>query len=512
MARFSEFIFKRSILLALFSIIQLILIFALSIYLSTVLPYYVTITTIISLIAALVIINEDIDPSYKISWLITIMLFPIFGLMLFTFFRDNRLRTREKKRLSYTTSKIKDNVHNNENLIEYLKETDSQAYRHAKYIQGNFFSTPSNDTSSTYLTPGEAFFDSLKKDLRKAENYIFIEFYIIEPGKMWDEILEILKEKRSEGVDIRLIYDDMGTIFRLSDKQIRALNGIGIRTASFNKLGYKFSIGYNFRDHRKIVSVDGRIGYTGGVNIGDNYINTDDNDMYWKDCAVRMEGEGAWSLTTMFLSVWELLIDDDDDYAQYKPDFKHSEEIDLSNGIVQAFSDGPVTSELMTENIFLNMIYSAKDYIYIKTPYLILGNKLQSALAVAAKSGIDVRLILPGMPDKKIINETSKSYYEKLISKGVKIYEYTPGFMHEKMIIVDDKYAVNGTANMDYRSLCISFECGLWFYKSKIIETMKGDFERLFEDSTLVTLKEMENTPKYKKTFRSILRLFSPLM
>lgn len=243
MAKLSELIFKRSILLALFSVIQLLIIIVLSLYLSIIMPYYFTVMTFLSLTAALVIINEDINPSYKVSWLIVIMLFPIFGLILYTFFRDSRLKSKEKKRLSYTTDKIKKNVHKNEAVLEYLRDTDSQAYRQAEYIAANFFSTPSNDTGSTYFSPGELLFDSMKKDLKKADHYIFIEFYIIETGRMWDEILEILKEKREEGVEVRLIYDDIGCIVRLSDKHIKELNDIGIQTASFNQLGLKFSIG-----------------------------------------------------------------------------------------------------------------------------------------------------------------------------------------------------------------------------------------------------------------------------
>lgn len=512
MAKLSELIFKRSILLASFSVIQLLIIIALSLYLSIIMPYYFTVTSFLSLIAALVIINEDINPSYKVSWLILIMLFPIFGLILYTFFRDNRLKSKEKKRLSYITDKIKNNVHKNEAVMEYLRDTDSRAYRQAEYIAANFLSTPSNDTCSTYFSPGELLFDSIKKDLKKAEHYIFIEFYIIETGRMWDEILEILKEKREEGVEVRIIYDDIGCIARLSEKQIKELNDIGIQTASFNQLSLKFSIGYNFRNHRKIVSIDGRIAYTGGINIGDNYINTEDQAIYWKDSGVRVEGEDAWSLSMMFLSIWEFFVGDDDDYAGYKPAFEPSDKVIPSNGIVQAFSDNPLTSELITENIFLNMIYSAKDYIYIKTPYLIPGDKMKSALTVAAKSGIDVRIMMPGVPDKKMVNETSKSYYADLISKGVKIYEYTPGFMHEKVMIADDIYAINSTANMDYRSMCLSFECGLWFYKARIIEPMKEDFTESFKESKLVTMEDIRNVPKYKRLSRAVFRLFSPLM
>lgn len=348
--------------------------------------------------------------------------------------------------------------------------------------------------------------------MKKAEYYIFIEFYIIETGRMWDEILEILKEKREEGVEVRIIYDDIGCIARLSERQIKELNDIGIQTASFNQLSLKFSIGYNFRNHRKIVSIDGRIAYTGGINIGDNYINTEDQAIYWKDSGVRVEGEAAWSLSMMFLSIWEFFVGDDDDYAGYKPAFEPSDKVIPSNGIVQAFSDNPLTSELITENIFLNMIYSAKDYIYIKTPYLIPGDKMKSALTVAAKSGIDVRIMMPGVPDKKMVNETSKSYYADLISKGVKIYEYTPGFMHEKVMIADDIYAINSTANMDYRSMCLSFECGLWFYKARIIEPMKEDFTESFKESKLVTMEDIRNVPKYKRLSRAVFRLFSPLM
>ena len=328
---------------------------------------------------------------------------------------------------------------------------------------------------------------------------------------MWDTILEIMERKAKEGVDVRLIYDDFGCSMWIPFRFIKDMREKGIKVAAFNPIGSFFNLRQNNRDHRKITVIDGYVGFTGGINLADEYINKKSRFGHWKDTGIMLKGEAVWNLTLMFLQTWLMLTGEKDDYSSYSPE-KHQEIAFFSDGYIQPYGDTPVDNEIVGENIYLNMINKAKHYVYITTPYLIIDNEMVTALTLAAKSGIDVRIITPGIPDKKLVYLVTQSYYYQLIEAGVKIYQYTPGFIHAKTVVVDDKVATVGTINFDYRSLYLHFECGVWMFNSSVIYEIKEDYMLTLAKCDEVTLEEIRKTSKTKMFGQSLLRLVAPLM
>lgn len=506
------FMKHRATVFALSMIIQISIIIILTLYFSKFISSFYIIMRLISLILVLRIINSTSNVSFKIAWIIPILLFPIYSGLFYCLIGSNSLSKKEKKTIQSIGEKVFASNIQNFDVIQILKDKDAYAATQSNYIYKHSFCPPYTNTISTYYALGESFFEALKEDLSKAEKYIFIEYFIIDRGRMWDEILEILVERIEKGVKVRLIFDDFGCLFRLSNKYIKELEIIGIQIAIFNPLKPVMSLKYNARNHRKITVVDGKVGYTGGCNIGDEYINEYERFGHWKDSAIRLEGDAVWSLTVMFLSLWEFLVGVEEDYTAYRPKYYKENVLQNTISIVQPFTDEILDNEHVGVSVYLNMIYKSQKYIYIKTPYLIVDNEIFSALSIAAKSGIDVRIITPGIPDKAIVHTTTRSYYKKFLESGVKIYEYTPGFMHEKVIVVDDRYTVIGTINLDYRSLYLHSECGVWLYNTESIQIMKDDFINLLSTCTEIELKDCINVPWHVKVTRAFLRLFAHLM
>jgi len=347
--------------------------------------------------------------------------------------------------------------------------------------------------------------------LKKAEKFIFLEYFIIEEGVMWNSILDILKQKAEEGVDVRVIYDDAGCIFKLPYGYNKKLESMGIKCRVFNPLVPLLSSRINNRDHRKIAIIDGHTGFTGGINLADEYINEYEKFGHWKDSAIMIKGEAVWSMTVMFLSMWNYLDGSNEDFNKFKPDIEPLEE-SCKDGYVQPFADNPLDDETVGEIVYLNLINKARRYVYITTPYLIIDNEIITALTSAAKGGVDVRIITPYCGDKWYVHEVTRSYYRTLIESGVKIYEYTPGFIHSKTFVVDDEYGVVGTINMDYRSLFLHFECGVWMYKCRTIRDIKKDFNDTLKMCREITIEELNEIKWYKTLERMILRIFAPLM
>lgn len=355
-------------------------------------------------------------------------------------------------------------------------------------------------------------FPAFLEELKKAERYIFLEYFIIAEGKMWNAVTDILRQKAGEGVDVRVIYDDMGCIMLLPQNYARKLNAMGIRCQVFNRFIPVLSARLNNRDHRKIGIIDGKVAFTGGVNFADEYINEYERFGHWKDNAVMLRGDAAWSMTVMFLTMWDYLDTHGESvqsYAHYRPQEPVKDE--NASGWVQPYTDTPLDSEAVGETIYLNMIHRAERYIWITTPYLIIDELLENALCTAAKCGIDVRIITPGIGDKFMVYEATKSYYRHLIQSGVKIYEYTPGFIHAKTFLCDDRYATVGTVNLDFRSLYLHFECGVWMYQSDVIADIKEDYQRTLEKCRLVREEDCHNN-FLRGLFRAILALLAPMM
>ena len=361
-----------------------------------------------------------------------------------------------------------------------------------------------------YLSPGQVFHTRVLEELEKAEKFIFMEYYIIAPGQMWDAIHDVLRRKAKDGVDVRVMYDDFGCMYKLPEGYENTLKAEGIRCCVFNRFVPVLSPRFNNRDHRKICVIDGNVGFTGGINFSDAYINVVQRCGHWLDAGVMLRGGGVYALTAMFLSMWDYTCGVTEDFTRYAPDTALCESISAP-GWVQPFGDTPLDNEPVGETVYLHLINRAKDYVYINTPYLIIDNEMITALTAAAKSGVDVRIVTPAISDSALVHEMTRSYYETLILAGVKIYEYTPGMVHAKTFISDDCSAVVGTINLDYRSLFLHFECGVWMYETNAVADMKAEYLSELEKSQQITQERCLQQRRGRRIIRAVLRTLAPL-
>ena len=465
-----------------------------------------------SLLLALHIISTDSHnkSGYRMVWVVLLLAMPVVGIPFYFLFRAQSGTKRLNRRIKEIEFKAQPALALNPPRYEEALEKCKSHSNGLSYLQRFTRFPVCGRTQTKYYSPGEDFFVSLLEDLEKAEKYIFLEYFIVNEGEMWSAIEDVLSRKAKAGVDVRLLYDDMGCFLSLPTDFNRRLEEKGIQTAVFNPFTPFISAMQNNRDHRKICSVDGRIAYTGGINLADEYINRRERFGHWKDSALRLEGEGAWNLTVIFLEQWELTRNVREDYLRFYP--WHLRQCPAEDdGFVLPYADSPVDDENIGEHVYLQIINSARDYLYICSPYLIVDDMLVSALSLCAKSGVDVRIITPGKADKPFVHFTTQSYYRQLILSGVRIYQYTDGFMHSKTFVSDDVVATVGTTNLDYRSLYLNFECGVWMYGSKAVMEVKQDFL-----DTLECCREMGaedcRCSGLKRLWQDFLRLFAPLM
>ena len=500
-------VFSRTVVTALLIVIQVAWLAALLLQLGNSLPAIQTVLRILSLVAILFVIKSDMNPSYKIGWILLIAVLPILGGLMYVIFGNKRPTKYMREMLRAQLEKSAEYLGTQESITG---ELDGGAAGLFKYLEGSAGYPTAKNTTVRYYRVGEEMYADLLPELEKAEKFIFLEYFIIRPGEMWDGVLEILKRKAAAGVDVRIIYDDMGCIDILPANYNATLEGWGIRTMAFNRFVPAVSLVMNNRDHRKITVIDGKVGFTGGINISDEYINVKERFGHWKDTGLMLKGPGVFNLTLMFLEMWNAFNKDGDGYAEFIPDsFEECGSAD--DGYVLSFSDSPLDNESVGESVYTDMLYQAKDYIYITTPYLAIDSELQTALCMAAKRGVDVRMITPGIPDKKLVYRLTRSYYPTLLRAGVKIYEYTPGFIHAKSFVCDDKLCVVGTINMDYRSLYLHFECGTLMYNNPEIKQVKKDDLDTMEKCRKVELSDMK-TNFLGELFDSFLRSIAPLM
>lgn len=570
-----------------------------------------TILTLVSFAAVMFVVRKREKGAYKISWIILMLALPLFGGILYIFTEiqthNPSLVRREKEALkkSAPLKRLPGAVENAGELFpEYKPEFD--------YLD-KFAGFPVFDsTEITYLSPGEAKLAHLLEELEKAEKYIFMEYFIFQDGKMWDAILDVLKRKAASGVKVRIIYDDFGCFFLLPDNYPAILAKMGIECKIFNPFRPFLTVVQNNRDHRKIASIDGKVVFTGGINIADEYVNAIELHGHWKDASVMLRGKAAWSMTLMFLEMWQVASGADEDFYEYYPwkdasrpaevssesdkplepnelsgthgalesdktletskSYKTSESLEslepnetfkyskssgtlepsksrvsenpvghveakesdnprvsgnltehseakaqavaldfAGEGLVEPYADSPMDSENVGEHVYLQLIERAKRYVYITTPYLIIDDSMISALTLAAKSGVDVRIITPHIWDKRFVHETTRSYYAELISAGVRVYEYSPGFIHSKTFVSDDFVATVGTANLDFRSLYMHYECGVRFYNCKAVTQMRDDFLETIEKCMEIKPEDCRTSP-LKYITQNVLRLIAPLM
>lgn len=460
-------------------------------------------------VAVIAIVSKRTDPGYKIAWIIPILALPVFGILFYLLFGGNRLSRRLKRRMHSVEQIHRENLRQDPGVLQREAELNPDAALQSRYMNGIACCPVYEDTETTYYPCGEDAFPEMLAAISKAKRYIFLEYFIIQPGKMWDTILKRLRRKAAAGVEVRVIYDDFGCVTRLPVGYYRKLEGMGIHACCFNPYIPVLSSRLNNRDHRKFLIVDGEVGFTGGINLADEYINHIHPHGYWKDCVIRLRGDAVWSMTVMFLSMWSHIRDRRENVPAFRPDYA----VDGgTHGFVQPFDDTPLDNEQVGDTVFFNLITKAKRSVYIMTPYLVISDKMISALTVAAKNGVDVRIITPGIPDKRYVFLVTQAHYPDLLSSGVRIYEYSPGFIHSKVFCVDGEYAVVGTVNFDFRSLYLHFEDGVWLYQADCVEQVARDFEDTFPVCHQVSLAECKSASWLKRLAGSFLRMFSPLM
>ncbi len=464
--------------------------------------------SVLSLIIVIYIVGNRSNPSYKIAWIIPIMLFPIFGWFLYLLFGGNRLSKRTRRKMQSMNDVMEQELKSSCRSDSFVDLEGEDARIMASYIERNALCPVYGNTETEYFPLGENQFESILCELKKAEKYIFLEFFIIEPGKMWDSVLEILEEKAAAGIEVRVLYDDMGCMFTLPRDYAKVLKKKGIKCCVFNPFLPVLSVRMNNRDHRKILVIDGKVAYTGGTNLADEYINAKERFGHWKDTAILLRGEAVWSFTVMFLNMWNFAAGTKEEFKTFRPEFESCR----GTGFVQPYGDSPLDDEPVGETVYLNLINKAKRYVYLTTPYLIIDHTTVSALSSAAKAGVDVRIITPHIPDKKVIFEVTRAHYLPLLEAGVKIFEYTPGFVHAKIFAADDRFGTVGTVNMDYRSMFLHFEDGVMLYDTPSVPDIKKDFLATQAVSQEVTLEECKASPLRKRILRGLLRVFAPLM
>ncbi len=455
------------------------------------------------------IVNRDMIPEAKLPWIICVVMFNLFGVAIYIVFSNTRPSRKQRRQYAMlnehsrpyiqravSRTKRSDAMGNWAAVSEGLHKINKNAVIHA-------------NTRTEYFASGEAFFVRFLEDLRSAKKFIFLEYFILARGKMWGETLEVLKEKVKEGVEVRVTYDDIGCMGKLRAGYYRTLRKAGINCVKFNPFVPIVSNIHNFRDHRKIAIIDGTVGYTGGINLADEYINAEQPFGYWKDTAVRLEGEGVIGLTLMFLRLYNIRAKELEDFSPYIPETFEKFE---GEGFVQPYGDGPrpLYEAQVGEEVYINVLAAAQKYVYITTPYLIIDYRMRGALLSAAARGVDVRIITPRIPDKKVAFSITRSNYTKLIRGGVKIYEYTPGFIHAKSFLADDDVGIVGTINLDYRSLMHHFENAVLMYRTKANAQLKEDFEEMFKASALQT-EEDAKKPVVWRWLCEIAKMFAPM-
>ncbi len=464
-------------------------------------------TMLFAVITVIYILNGHSNPDHKIAWIIFILIFPVFGVTMFFLWGGGNQPNRLKNRMSACEKRYGAVFKDDSAVFDRLKYYDLMHARQAEYLKLESGSPLYDSSETEFLKSGEIFFEKLLEELQKAEKYIFIEFFILAEGEMWDQIYEILKAKVKAGLEIKIIFDDFGSIKRQRKGFVKKLRNEGIKVSVFNPIIPTLNIFMNNRNHRKIVVIDGNTAFTGGINIGDEYINAKERFGHWADCGVMVKGPAVTSFVAMFCTMWEFITHKKIDIECHMGSYEC-----MAEGFVLPYSDGPLNQNNPAEGIYLQMINTAQHYVYITTPYLIIDNIMKSALIMAAKSGIDVRIILPHIPDKWYVHPATRYNYLELLRAGVKIYEYTPGFIHSKCFVSDDTVATVGTVNMDYRSFVFHFECGVWLSGSESVLQIKEYFKETEIVSEEILLAKWRKRPVLQRLKEAVLHVFAPFM
>lgn len=472
------------------------------------------INALTKLFFSLYILNTRVNNQYKITWLIVVNILFNAGLIMYLMFGNKNATKRTKKQLDPIKNSIF-YIPMGEEEIEELRNIPEgkTAVILKDYLERFNKETIYNHTQSYFFPSGEDAFPAIIGELKKAKHYIFLEYFIVGPGKFWNSVLEVLLEKVKEGVDVRVIYDDVGSIGNVSYNYDKKLQKMGIPTLSYRKFKPFFNTKVNNRNHRKILVIDGHTAFSGGINLADEYINEKKRFGYWKDNAIMLKGKAVYALTLSFLSIWCPYKGDVNELKDAKYLYNHfTEDTFDTDGYVLPYSDLPYQDESMGENVYLKLISQAKKSVYISTPYFIIPDELLNEITNAALRGVDVKLLTPHIPDKPSVFQVTRSFYKPLIEAGAEVYEYTPGFNHEKVLIVDGVHATLGTINFDYRSLFLNLENNIYLFNASCIKEIQRDFLTSIGKSEHITEKKYMKLYKRHKLSWAILRIFAPLL
>ncbi len=502
-------IFSRFFLIVLLLVAQILLTISFYGWLKGLLPFFSAFITVFTICGIVYLFNSGMDSTAKLTWMFLIAIVPITGAALLIFTQTNIGHRRIRERIQEMIDKTNGAIAQPEGVLEKLADDTSGTDDLVKYLNRSGCFPVYDKTQVTYFPQGEDKFAAMLEELEKAEKFIFLEYFIIDEGYMWGSILKILIEKARAGVDVRVMYDGMLEVSTLPGDYCSRLRSHGIRAKSYAPIRPVVSSHYNYRDHRKILVIDGKVAFNGGVNLADEYINRRERFGHWKDAAVMLKGDAAASFTLMFLQMWNAFEDD----PVFEPWISAPAEMpEKPSGYVVPYSDCPLDEDKVGEAVYMDILNRAVSYVHIMTPYLILDGELETALKFAAQRGVDVKLILPGIPDKKLAYALAKSHYRRLVRAGVKIYEYTPGFVHAKVFVSDDVKAVVGTINLDYRSLYHHFECATYMYRTDCIPDIEKDFRETLAKCREVTPETIKNEKFFYKAAGGLMQFIAPLM
>lgn len=503
-----QIIFGRTMIILLLLAVHFLLFFGLLMKLAAYLPYYVGGVTVMTAAMLVYILNTRDDPTQKLSWCVLVAVFPLFGVLMYFFVKldmGHRIyRSIDKRAVEESRKCVPDQTA----LLAQIRQREPELYGMACYLDRYSGLGIGSGEGARYYPVGEQMLESMLTELEKAEKFIFLEYFIISEGIMWEKILEVLKRKAQQGVEVRVMYDGTCSVFNLPYDYPKRLERMGIRCKVFSPLRPFISTHHNNRDHRKILVIDGVTAFTGGINLSDEYINHTHPYGHWKDTAVMVRGQAARSFTLLFLQMWNAL-EKEPDFTSYLPEAAVH---DGTGGCVIPFADTPTDQERVGQTVYMNMINQARDYVYIMTPYLILDGEMVTALCQCAKRGVDIRILQPQIPDHKYAYVLARRHYPELMEAGVKLYAYTPGFVHAKVFLADGISAVVGSINLDYRSLYLHYECGAYVYKAPVIEQISQDFAKTFAESHLMTKEDLRKESLLSRIAGVILKVVAPLM
>lgn len=494
----------RIIFVALAVLLQVVWLLVLVLRFNTYSNWIAFASTVIALVVVVRLYSKHTSPAFKLPWIMLIMALPVMGLTLYLMVEVFSDLGSFRKRMAALVQQRQQRIPQNPEVPGRL---DPDCAGYSRYLQQIGAAPVYENTSVTYYPEAAQAFEVMKQELEKAESFIFMEYFIVEDGSSFREILEILERKVKAGVEVRLMYDDLGSVGYVNLRFAKSLMDRGIRCQVFNPALPVVNLFMNHRDHRKITVIDGKVGFSGGYNLADEYFDRRHPYGKWKDTGVRLEGEAVCSLTAFFLEMWAASSGRPENFDNYL-NISHSVP---GTGFVQPFADDPQSKDRLAENTYLHLIYNARDYLYIITPYLIITDEMVNALGLAARRGVDVRIITPGIPDKKTVYQVTRSYYGGLVEQGVRIFEYTPGFCHAKQCVCDGRYATIGTSNLDYRSFYHHFENDILLMDCDAVKQMEADFAELFPQCREVT-QEYRSRRKHMLLFQCLLRLIAPLM